>query len=154
VLESPFCACDSFSCDRVGWSAREAVYRIGEQVVGLVGVGSAGGNQRCDPLQGGNQQQAQAFGVARRKHLSLVPLPNEIADRAQKANSALWQSRVLSVGLDSEHEVEQGAIMNCESYVGGGRRPQPCPVVRAGVLDSRAHLVGETGESGFGQGVQ
>ena len=60
----------------------------------------------------------------------------------------------MSVGLAGEHEVEQGAIMNCESYEGGGRRPQPCPVVRAGLLDSRAHLVGETGESGCGQGVQ
>jgi hypothetical protein len=42
--------------DRVGRSAREKVDRIGEEVVGLVGVGSAGGNERGDALQSGNQQ--------------------------------------------------------------------------------------------------
>jgi hypothetical protein len=44
------------SCDRVGRSAREEVYRIVEEVVGLFGLGSAGGNERGDALQGGNQQ--------------------------------------------------------------------------------------------------
>ena len=57
--------------------------------------------------------------------MGLLPLADQIADRAVQAQGTLWQSRMLSVVLGGEHELEQGAVMGCESYVGGCRGPQP-----------------------------
>ena len=47
------------SRDRLGWLAgvaREEVNCVGDEGVGLVGVGSAGSDERGDALQGGNEQ--------------------------------------------------------------------------------------------------
>jgi hypothetical protein len=53
-----------------------------------------------------------------------------------------------------EHQPQQGGVAGREADVGGRRRPQPRPVVLAGVVDRRAHLVGQAREPGRGEGVQ
>jgi len=77
-------------------AAGEERDRVGDQCVGLPGRGPARGDECGDALQSGDEEQAEAFRVARRKLASLLSLAE--ADLVDFASSPRLEQALATGG--------------------------------------------------------
>ena len=64
---------------------------VGDECVGLPGLNPARTDECGDALQGGDEEQAEAFGVAGRELADLLSLADQVADRSEQALGRLVQ---------------------------------------------------------------
>lgn len=128
--------------------------RVGDEPVDLIRLDNAGRHQRGDALDGREQDETHALGVAGPEHAAGLTLLDQLEhDREGPLGSVVKLSGRVPV-LAGEHQLEQRWVANREPDVGPGRRPQPPLELLTCTVDRAAELGFEPGKAGLRERVQ